>query len=110
MLQQHITDFLSYCKVAGFSPKSIQSLTISLRDFKSFLSTQDIASVDCIFYGTLVEFVADFNEPSVHKKKARVWCMHQFFHFLTLTGGIRKNVASGLEYPKMEKTGSRVAA
>lgn len=104
MLQQHITDFFSYCKVAGFSPKSIQSLTISLRDFKSFLGTQRIVSADSILYGTLVDFVADFNDPSVHKKKARVWCMHQFFHFLTLTGKIRKNVASGLEYPKIEKT------
>ena len=33
MLQKHITDFLSYCKVVGFSAKSRESLTVSLRDF-----------------------------------------------------------------------------
>jgi len=103
MLQKHITDFLSYCKVVDFSPKSIESLTVSLREFSSFIKTQSIQSANNISHGILVDFVADFGSPSVHKKKARVWCLHQFFHFLTVTGVAEKNIALGIPYPKIEK-------
>lgn len=104
MLQNHITDFLSYCKVVGFSTKSVESLSASFRDFTAFTRTQAIQSAGDITYGMLVDFVADFGDPSVHTKKARVWCLHQFFHFLTVTGVVRKNLALGLAYPKIEKT------
>ena len=36
MLEKHVTDFLAYCKVAGFSKKSIESLSISLRELRAF--------------------------------------------------------------------------
>jgi len=104
MLQTHITDFLSYCKVAGFSAKSIESLTVSLREFRAFTDGLVIKSPGDISYTVLVDFIADPHKPSVHLKKARVWCMHQFFHFLTVTGVIPKNIALGLAYPKIEKT------
>jgi len=104
MLQEYITDFISYCKVAGFSAKSIESLTISLREFRTFANTRLVESAGDVSYAMLVEFVADFGSPSVHRKKARVWCLHQFFHFLTVTGEILKNIALGLAYPKIEIT------
>ena len=104
MLQAHITDFLSYCKVVGFSAKSIESLTAGLRDFTGFCNCNSVQTADDMTYGMLVDFVTDFHQPSVHKKKARVWCLHQFFHFLTVTTEIPKNIALGLAYPKIEKT------
>lgn len=104
MLKKHITDFLAYCKVTDFSINSIQSLRASLQDFAAFIDEQHINSIKEIGYGLLSGFVADFKAPSIHKKKARVWSLHQFFHFLTLTGHIEKNIALGLPYPKIEKT------
>lgn len=104
MLQVHITDFLSYCKVVGFSKKSTRSLARSLRDFDSFIHSQAITDIGGINYALLVDFVSNFRKPSVHLKKARVWCLHQFFHFLTVNGEIPENIATGLEYPKIEKT------
>jgi integrase/recombinase XerC len=104
MLQKHITEFFSYCKVVGLSTKSINSLNSSLREFRTFIETQTVKKTSDITYAMLVDFVADFREPSIHKKKARVWCMHQFFSFLTLSRVVRKNIASDLEYPKIEKT------
>jgi len=104
MLQDHITDFISYCKVVGFSAKSIESLTAGLQDFAGFANCKSVERVDDITYGILVDFVADFHHPSVHKKKARVWCLHQFFHFLTVSEAIPKNIALGLAYPKIEQT------
>ena len=104
MLKKHTTDFLAYCKVADFSGKSIESLGISLREFTAFITAEQVDSLADITYGLLADFVADFNEPSVHKKKARVWCLHQFFHFLTVSGHIEENRALGLPYPKIEKT------
>jgi integrase/recombinase XerC len=104
MLRKHTTDFLVYCKVTGFSDSSIQSLHASLKDFAAFVDKQDIKTIKEIGYSDLSCFVASFKEPSIHKKKARVWSMHQFFHFLVLTGQIKENIALGLPYPKIEKT------
>ena len=104
MLKIQATEFLAYCKVAGFSSKSRESLAASLREFDAFLATQPVDSPEAITYGLLADFVADFRGPSVHKKKARVWCLHQFFHFLTVTGVVRENIALDLPYPKIERT------
>lgn len=104
MLKMYITDFAAYCKVTDFSIKSIQSLNASLQDFSTFIDEQQIESIQAIGYGDLSGFVADYNAPSIHKKKARVWCLHQFFHFLTLSGHLQENIALGLAYPKIEKT------
>ncbi len=104
MLKLYITDFLAYCKVTGFSTSSIKSLHASLKDFATFVEMQQITTIKGIGYGGLSRFVSDFKEPSIHKKKARVWSLHQFFHFLTLTDHIEENIALGLPYPKIEKT------
>jgi integrase/recombinase XerC len=104
MLKKHVTDFLNYCKVAGFSPRSRQSLEISLRELAAYIDGQSVDSPEEITYDLLADFVADFRGPSVHKKKARVWCLHQFFHFLTVTGVVPENIGIGLPYPKIEKT------
>jgi integrase/recombinase XerC len=104
MLRKYITDFLAYCKVTDFSKSSIKSLHASLKDFTVFVDKQQIGTIKGIGYGHLSCFVAGFKQPSIHKKKARVWSMHQFFHFLVLTGHIKENIALGLPYPKIEKT------
>ena len=104
MLKNYITDFIAYCKVTDFSNNSIKSLRASLQDFTACMDEQQIDSIKDIGYGQLSGFVADFKTPSIHKKKARVWSLHQFFHFLTLTNIIKKNIALGLPYPKIEKT------
>ena len=90
--------------MVDFSLKSIESLSISLSELTAFVATQKINYLEDITYGYLFNFVADFKEPSIHKKKARVWCLHQFFHFLTVTGHLKENIALGLPYPKIEKT------
>jgi site-specific recombinase XerD len=104
MLKQQITEFIAQCKVVDFAPKSIQSLTASLRELKTFLDEQGVAESRDITYRHISGFVADFNQPSVHKKKARVWCLHQFFHFLITHKKVRENIAITLPYPKIEKT------
>jgi len=104
MLEKHTTDFLAYCKVTDFSIKSIESLRLSLQEFIDFANSLQIVAVQNIAYSHLSEFVADFKAPSIYKKKARVWCLHQFFHFLTVTGHVGENIALGIPYPKIEKT------
>jgi hypothetical protein len=37
MLKKQTTGFIDYCKVTDFSSKSIESLTISLREFSTFV-------------------------------------------------------------------------
>lgn len=104
MLDTKIKDFLHYCQVSYFSKKSIESLAKSLKEFNQFISSLPILTIQEITYSHLVTFVADLGNPSIHVKKARIWALHQFFHFLKLNGWIKVNIASGLPYPKIEKT------
>jgi len=66
--------------------------------------TQRIRSIKKVTYLDLVAFVADFNTPSIHVRKSRVWTLRQFYHFLTLNNKVAENIATGLPYPKIEKT------
>lgn len=106
MLKIKINQFLNYCNNSNFSARSLETLSFRLKEFNQFLFScpEQIASVKQISYQCLSEFVADYNTPSVYVKKARVWTLHQFFHFLKLQQQIDKNIAQQLPYPKIEKT------
>ena len=104
MLHRYINQFLDYCSLADFSNRSIQALTIRLNEFDIFLKTQRIRSVKRIRYRHLIGFAADYNAPSIHVTKSRVWALRQFYHFLTLHCIVPENIATGLPYPKIEKT------
>jgi integrase/recombinase XerC len=43
------------------------------------------------------------DQASPHVKKARVWTLRQFFHFLKLTKQIQSNITQNLPYPKIDK-------
>jgi len=103
MLHINITNFLQYCKNSNFSERSIESLTFRLTEFNQFIRSQAILSIREINYQQLSQFVADFNKPSVYVKKARVWSLRQFFHYLKLQTLINDNIALKLPYPKIEK-------
>ena len=82
MLDEEMRYFLEYCRIADFSKKSIESLSIRLNEFNKFLITTTVTPLADISYQHLRAFIADFKSPSVHIKKARVWSLRQFFHFL----------------------------
>jgi integrase/recombinase XerC len=104
MLHRHINQFLDYCSLADFSIRSIQALTARLNEFDIFSKTQRIRSIKKVRYRHLIVFAADFNAPSIHVTKSRVWALRQFYHFLTLHRIVPENIATGLPYPKIEKT------
>ena len=104
MLYRYINQFLEYCRLADFSKRSIQALSIRSNEFATYLKTQRIQTVKKITYRHLVNFVADYKNPSIHVRKSRVWTLRQFFHFLTLHRHVQKNIAAKLPYPKIEKT------
>jgi site-specific recombinase XerD len=104
MLHHHFSQFLDYCRLADFSIRSIQTLTARTSEFKAFLKIHKIRSVKRIIYRHLIDFVADYENPSIHVRKSRVWTLRQFYHFLTLHQHVPKNIALKLPYPKIEKT------
>jgi len=104
MLEEQINGFIEYCKVSGFRDKSIESLSIRLNQFKKFLITARLRKIKSITYRHLSRFVADYKNPSIHVKKARIWSLRQFFHYLKLNGYVNENIATDLPYPKIEKT------
>ncbi len=104
MLHRQINQFLDYCGLADFSIPSIQALTARLNEFDIFLKIQPIRSIKKVRYRHLIDFAADFNTPSIHVTKSRVWALRQFYQFLTLHRIVPENIATGLPYPKIEKT------
>jgi integrase/recombinase XerC len=103
MLQNNITNFLHYCKNSNLSERSIESLAFRLTEFNQFIQSQAISALKQINYQLLAQFVADYKKPSVSVKKARVWCLRQFFHYLKLQTLITDNIALQLPYPKIEQ-------
>jgi len=104
MLEDKIKGFIAYCKVVGFKDKSIETLSLRLNEFNRFLKSKRFKNIQSVTYSHLSTFVADYKSPSVHVKKARIWSLHQFFHFLKLKDHIKDNIAMDLPYPKIEKT------
>jgi len=84
ILYRYTNHFWEYCQLANFSERSTQALSIRLNEFKNYLNSQRIRSVKKITYEHLVNFVADYNAPSIHVTKSRVCILRQFYHFLTL--------------------------
>lgn len=103
MLFNIISSFLEYCTNANFSKRSIETLTLRLNEFNTFLLANSIATVDRIDYQHLIQFIAAYGTTSPHVKKAKVWSLHQFFHYLKLNQLISHNIAAKLPYPKIEK-------
>ena len=103
MLQNNIINFLQYCKNSNFSERSIGTLSFRLYEFNTFLKSFPNLTISKINYQHLLQFVADFGKPSPSIKKARVWSLHQFFHYLKLQQIIPCNIAAKMPYPKIEK-------
>jgi len=103
MLHCNISTFLQYCKNSNFSTRSLETLEFRLNEFNTFIQKQAIPAIDQINYTHLIQFVADYGTPSPSVKKARVWSLHQFFHYLKLQQLIPNNIAAPLPYPKIEK-------
>jgi len=84
MFHQYCCQFLEYCQLADFSARSIQALTIRPNELTIFLKTRKLRFVKRIRYRHLIDFTVDYNDPSIHATKSRVWTLRQFYHFLTL--------------------------
>lgn len=103
MLTSSINQFLNYCKIANFSKKSLDSFRCRLYEFHEYCNLSSIKSIPQLSYSHLIDFIADYNKPSVHIKKVRVWTLRQFFHFLKVNKIIDKNIALDIPYPKVGK-------
>ena len=104
MLHRYFDPFIEYFKLANFADRSIEAIVARTNEFQSFLTSNKIRAIKKVTYQHLVVFTADFQAPSIHVTKSRVWMLRQFYHFLTLHRHVPKNIARDLPYPKIEKT------
>lgn len=103
MLHNYIEQFLHYCQVSNFTAKSLEALTCRLNEFNRYCENLSTDTISSVTYSDLLNFVADYDSPSVHKKKSRVWVLRRFYHFLKLNQIVADNLATDVPYPKMEK-------
>lgn len=103
MLHPYIEQFLHYCQASNFPPKSIEALHVRLRQFDRYCQTIEMAAIANVGYEHLLTFVADFDTPSVHVKKNRIWALRHFYHFLKLNHIIDDNIARHIPYPKIAR-------
>jgi hypothetical protein len=75
-----------------------------LNEFNTFVRNEKLDKIKGITYRHLRRFVADYRNPSIHIKKARIWSLRQFYHYLKLNSHVDENIATALAYPKIEKT------
>jgi len=104
MLYHYSSSFLDYFRLADFSNRSFQAIASRINELQNYLQIQKIKSIKKVAYKHLVEFAGNFQNPSIHVTKSRVWMLRQFYHFLTLNGHVPENIAVKLPYPKIEKT------
>ena len=104
MLSNLITDFLGYCKVSCYSDKSMEALISRTKEFNRFVNLKNIQFVQAITYEDLLEYIVDFEEPTVHIKKNRVWVVRKFYGFLILHDIVKQNIGVNLPSPKIKKT------
>jgi site-specific recombinase XerD len=104
MLYPYSNPFLDYFKLADFSNRSFQAMASRINEFQHYLQTRKIKSIKKVAYRHLVEFAGDFQNPSIHVTKSRVWMLREFYHYLSLQGHVPENIAIRLPYPKIEKT------
>jgi integrase/recombinase XerC len=103
MLEVVIEEFIDYCKISDFADKSIETLKIRLHEFNDCIKHTSVSCLKDITYLHIRKFVGNYKNPSIHTRKARVWTLRQFFHFLRLHGLVDENIALELPYPKIEK-------
>ncbi|MBA3029776.1 MAG: hypothetical protein FP816_13355 [Desulfobacteraceae bacterium] len=72
--------------------------------FQNYLQTQNIKSIKKVSYKQLLKFAGDFQTPSIHITKSHVRILRQFYHYLTLQGYVKENIATRLPYSKINKT------
>jgi integrase/recombinase XerC len=104
MLNQHIGGFIAYCKVSGFKAKSIESLSMRLNEFNTFVRNEKLEKIKGVPSRHLRRFVADYRKPTIHVKKSWIWSLRQFYHPLKLNGHVDENISTALAYLKIEKT------
>ena len=103
MLHQYVEQFLSYCQIACFSERSMETLTVRLKEFNVFIKSKRLKSPKENAYTHLIDFVSDFKLPSVHVKKSSAWAVRQFFHLLVLNQWASRDITGDLPYPRIER-------
>jgi integrase/recombinase XerC len=109
IFNKYIQEYLSYLKVSlNYSPHTIISYENDLKQFENFLTLtfgKDEFDLDQLELTILKSFVADlFDEDYSNRSISRkISLLKSFFKFLTKKKYIKKNVASTLIFPKLDK-------
>jgi integrase/recombinase XerC len=106
MIENLVDEFLTHLRAhQNFSPHTLESYGLDLRQFLTFLETEQITEFSAINYRTIRKFLAalkaeEFAKASVARKLA---CLRSFFKFLTREGYLPNNPVLTITTPKRAK-------
>lgn len=106
MLENLVDEFLTHLRAGShFSPHTIESYGLDLRQFLFFLEQEGISRAESVNYLIIRKYLANMKAISLARSSIarKLACIRSFFRFLCRQGYLVNNPAAGVATPKREK-------
>lgn len=107
MVEAAVQDFLDYLKFQKrFSPLSLSSYALDLRQFNVFLEETSLSSIEEITQHHLRDFIASQMEQGLSARSVnrKLSALRSFFNFLCRQGKLNNNPCKQVRGPKQKKS------
>ncbi len=102
----YIDKFLNHLKIEkNYSDHTLTNYKVDLKEFEDFITTQRAKDIKDIDYFVLRKFLSVLTEKNLHKRSLsrKISTLKSFFKFMLKEGEIKKNPATSLIYPRLDK-------
>ena len=106
MLENFTDEYLTHIRVAkNYSPKTIESYGLDLRQFVDFLQERQIRQWAEVDHLLIREFLSQLKQAAYAKTSTarKIACIRSFFKYLCRQGYLDRNPVLGVSIPKREK-------
>ncbi|UCG35360.1 MAG: tyrosine recombinase XerC [Candidatus Omnitrophota bacterium] len=102
----YIDKFLNHLKIEkNYSNHTLTNYKVDLKEFEDFITTQKANDIKDIDYFVLRKFLSVLADKNLHKRSLsrKISTLKSFFKFMLKEGEIKKNPATSLIYPRLDK-------
>jgi len=102
----YIDKFLNHLKIErNYSNHTLTNYKVDLKEFEDFIATQKTNDIKDIDYFILRKFLSVLADKNLHKRSLsrKISTLKSFFKFMLKESEIKKNPATSLIYPRLDK-------